>query len=120
MADAAQHVTDVTNRRLFVMPWRRRRLKPMDEIEYEESGGIDTAVEVEILVARMQGTRFWGADQARSVLASPSDRIDSPSIVDLSQKLASGSDRFVVVRGRHSTTSTVAIIPLSSCPSMWQ
>ena len=35
-------------------------LAPMDEIEYEESGGVDTAVEVELLVAGMQGTRFWG------------------------------------------------------------
>jgi hypothetical protein len=33
---------------------------PMDEIEYEEYGGVDTAVEVELLVARMQATRFWG------------------------------------------------------------
>jgi hypothetical protein len=35
-------------------------LAPMDEIEYEESIGLDTAVEVESLAARMQGTRFWG------------------------------------------------------------
>jgi hypothetical protein len=31
----------------------------MDEIEYEESCGVDTAVEVELFVARMQATRFW-------------------------------------------------------------
>ena len=35
-------------------------LAPMDEIEYEESCGVDTAVEVHRFVARMQGTRFWG------------------------------------------------------------
>ena len=34
-------------------------LAPMDEIEYGELGGVDTAVEVELLVARMQATRFW-------------------------------------------------------------
>jgi hypothetical protein len=33
-------------------------LTPMDEIEYEESCGVDTAVEVDCFVARMQGTRF--------------------------------------------------------------
>jgi tetratricopeptide (TPR) repeat protein len=31
-----------------------------------------------------------------------------------------GEQCFAAVPGRHSTTSTVAIIPLSSCPSMWQ
>jgi hypothetical protein len=35
-------------------------LAPMDEIEYEESGGVDTAVELELLMARMQATRCWG------------------------------------------------------------
>ena len=34
-------------------------LAPMDEIEYEESCGVDTAVEVDRFVTRMQGTRFW-------------------------------------------------------------
>lgn len=33
-------------------------LAPMDEIEYEESVAVDTAVEVQPLVARTQGTRF--------------------------------------------------------------
>jgi hypothetical protein len=37
-----------------------RDLAPMDEIEYDESGDIDTAMEVEVLVARMRATRFWG------------------------------------------------------------
>jgi hypothetical protein len=36
-------------------------LEPMGEIEYEEEDGIDTDVEVEMLVARMQATRFFGA-----------------------------------------------------------
>jgi hypothetical protein len=35
-------------------------LAPMDEIEYEESVGVDTATEVESLVAGRQGTRSWG------------------------------------------------------------
>jgi hypothetical protein len=35
-------------------------LAPMGEIEYEESDGLDTAVEVELLVARMHATRFSG------------------------------------------------------------
>ena len=34
-------------------------LAPTGETEYEESGGVDTAVEVELLVARTQTTRFW-------------------------------------------------------------
>jgi hypothetical protein len=33
-------------------------LGPMGEIEYEESDGAETAVEVELLLARMQTTRF--------------------------------------------------------------
>ena len=33
-------------------------LAPMDEIEYEESDGVETAVEVELLLARMQASRF--------------------------------------------------------------
>ncbi|MDB5866395.1 MAG: hypothetical protein JWO70_4201 [Betaproteobacteria bacterium] len=36
-------------------------LAPMGEIEYEESEGAETAVEVELLLARMQATRFPGA-----------------------------------------------------------
>ena len=35
-------------------------LAPMDEIEYGESGDVDTAVEVELLMARIQATRFSG------------------------------------------------------------
>jgi len=34
-------------------------LAPADDFEYEESDGVDTTVEVELLVARIQGTRFW-------------------------------------------------------------
>jgi len=33
-------------------------LAPADDFEYEESDGVDTTVEVELLVARIQGTRF--------------------------------------------------------------
>lgn len=33
----------------------------MDEIEYEESVGGEIAVEVELLLARVQATRFSGA-----------------------------------------------------------
>ena len=36
-------------------------LGPMGEIEYEESDGVETALEVGLLLARMQGTRFSGA-----------------------------------------------------------
>ena len=36
-------------------------LAPMGEIEYEESDGVETAVEVELLLARMQATRFSDA-----------------------------------------------------------
>ena len=31
---------------------------PMSEIEYEELDGVETALEVELLLARMQATRF--------------------------------------------------------------
>jgi hypothetical protein len=34
---------------------------PGDELEYEEADGVETDVEVEMLVARMQATRFSGA-----------------------------------------------------------
>jgi hypothetical protein len=33
----------------------------IDEADYAEVGVGDTAVEVELLVARIQATRFWGA-----------------------------------------------------------
>jgi hypothetical protein len=33
---------------------------PMDEIEYDESGDVDTTVEVELLLARMRAARFCG------------------------------------------------------------
>jgi hypothetical protein len=36
-------------------------LVPMDEIEYEESDDLDTAVEVDLLLGRMQATRFSDA-----------------------------------------------------------
>lgn len=36
-------------------------LAPMDEIEYEESYGDGIAVEIELLLARVQATRFSGA-----------------------------------------------------------
>jgi hypothetical protein len=36
-------------------------LPPMDEIEYEESDSVETALEVELLLAGVQGTRFAGA-----------------------------------------------------------
>ena len=36
-------------------------LAPMDQIEYEESDGVETAVEVELLLARVQASRFSGA-----------------------------------------------------------
>jgi hypothetical protein len=36
-------------------------LAPMGEIEYEESDGVETDVEVELLLARMQATRFSDA-----------------------------------------------------------
>jgi hypothetical protein len=36
-------------------------LVPMDEIEYEESDDVDTTVELELLLARVQGSRFAGA-----------------------------------------------------------
>ena len=36
-------------------------LGSMGEIEYEESDGVETVVEVELLLARMQATRFLGA-----------------------------------------------------------
>ena len=36
-------------------------LRPIGEIEYEESDGVETDVEVELLLARMQATRFSGA-----------------------------------------------------------
>ena len=35
-------------------------LVPLDEIENDESDGIETAVEMELLLARMQATRFAG------------------------------------------------------------
>jgi hypothetical protein len=34
---------------------------PIDELDYEEADGVETDVEVEMLVARMQATRFSGA-----------------------------------------------------------
>jgi hypothetical protein len=34
---------------------------PIDETEFEESDGMETALEVELLLTRMQGTRFAGA-----------------------------------------------------------
>ena len=36
-------------------------LAPMDEIEYEEPDGVEIAAEVELLLARVQATRFSGA-----------------------------------------------------------
>jgi len=36
-------------------------LAPMDEIEYEESDDVETAVEVELLLARVHATRFSDA-----------------------------------------------------------
>ena len=36
-------------------------LASMDKIEYEESDGVETAVELELLLARVQATRFSGA-----------------------------------------------------------
>ena len=35
-------------------------LAPMDEIEYEESDVVDIAAELELLLARVQATRFSG------------------------------------------------------------
>jgi hypothetical protein len=35
-------------------------MAPMDEIEYGEPGDVDTAVEVDLLMARIRATRFWG------------------------------------------------------------
>jgi len=35
-------------------------LAPMDEVEYEESDGVEIAVELELLLARVQATRFSG------------------------------------------------------------
>jgi hypothetical protein len=37
-----------------------RDLAPRDEIEYDESGDVDTTVEVELLLARMRAARFCG------------------------------------------------------------
>jgi hypothetical protein len=34
-------------------------LVPADDFEYEESDGVDTTIEVELLVAQVHGTRFW-------------------------------------------------------------
>ena len=36
-------------------------LAPMGEIEFEEPDGIETTLEVELLLARMHGTRFSDA-----------------------------------------------------------
>jgi hypothetical protein len=36
-------------------------LPPIDDIEYEESDGFETAVELELLLGRVQGTRFADA-----------------------------------------------------------
>ena len=36
-------------------------LAPMGEIEYEESDGVETDVEVELFLTRMQATRFSDA-----------------------------------------------------------
>jgi len=36
-------------------------LAPMDEIEYEESDGVEIAAEVELLRVRVQAARFSGA-----------------------------------------------------------
>jgi hypothetical protein len=33
-------------------------LGPIDEIEYEESDDVDTALEVELLLGRMEATRY--------------------------------------------------------------
>jgi len=35
-------------------------LAPMDEIEFEESDDVETAMEVEQLLSRLQATRFSG------------------------------------------------------------
>ena len=35
-------------------------LAPMDEVEYEESDGVEIAVELELLLARVQAARFSG------------------------------------------------------------
>jgi hypothetical protein len=36
-------------------------LRPMSEIEFEESEGVETALEVELLLSRIHATRFSGA-----------------------------------------------------------
>ena len=36
-------------------------LAPMGEIEFEEPDGVETDLEVELLLGRMQATRFSGA-----------------------------------------------------------
>lgn len=36
-------------------------LAPVDEIEYEESNAVEIAAELELLLARVQATRFSGA-----------------------------------------------------------
>jgi hypothetical protein len=52
---------DLTNRDDFDVNADADDLAPMGEIEYEESDGIETDVEVELLLARMQATRFSDA-----------------------------------------------------------
>jgi hypothetical protein len=36
-------------------------LPPMDDVEYEESDGVETAVELDLLLGRAQATRFADA-----------------------------------------------------------
>ena len=69
VARSHAHCIDAAERRSLV---NRHLMRPdefdaaagdpasMDEIEYGESGDVDTAVEVELLMARIQATRFAG------------------------------------------------------------